>query len=238
MAKDPAVLFYIQDFLIGVSFLTPLQKGHYITLLCHQQQSETGSLREDHIKTLMGKDFVKQWPAIKAKFKQDENGFYNERMRKEVDRRKQYSEKQRKKITDYWKNRGNTVEDTTVIPNNGNSFLETETEIRKGGAGEKQNLKTWDSQKAQFLQHTEWMTNFCRSKNISANQFDILAKEFVSDLELKLDYKPIKEIKSHFTSWFNKNKPNLLQNLSSQKNGLSAREIEEKKNREKLGLND
>lgn len=96
----------------------------------------------------------------------------------------------------------------------------------------------WDSAKAQFLQHTEWMTNFCRSKNISAHQFDVIAKEFVSDLELKLDYKPIKEIKSHFTSWFNKNKSSLLTNLSAKKNGFSAREIEEKKNREKLGLND
>lgn len=150
MAKDPAVLLYVQDFLIGSSLLTPLQKGHYITLLCYQQQSETGSLTEDQVRVLMGKDFLKQWPTIIIKFKVDENGFYNERMRKEIARRQKFSSAQSAKINKRWGEKngypGNTPVDTTVIPNIGNTFLETETEIETGikGEGAGELLKGWN----------------------------------------------------------------------------------------------
>jgi uncharacterized protein YdaU (DUF1376 family) len=234
MAKDPAVLFYVQDFLVGVSFLTPLQKGHYITLLCHQQQSETGSLSEDQVKALIGKDYAKQWPVLSQKFKMDENGYYNERMRTEMQKRKNYSESRRsnrQKIKEDMKNISGTY-DTSY-----DEHMENENENKKGFKGVSGEQREWDSIKSQFFQHTVWMTNFCTSKKISPVQFDLLAKEFINDLELKEDFKSIKEIKSHFTAWFNKNKITLLQNLPFQKNGLSAREIEEKKNREKLGIN-
>lgn len=123
---------------MGSSLFTALQKGHYITLLCYQQQSLTGSLSETQVKVLMGKDYHKQWPAIKVKFAHDENGFYNERMRKEIERRKQYSDKQKDRVGKRWSNHGNTTVDTTVIPIIGNTFLETEIEIRnkEGGTGE------------------------------------------------------------------------------------------------------
>lgn len=215
MAKDPAVLFYTQDFLVGSSFLTPLQKGHYITLLCYQQQSETGSLTEEKVKSLMGKDFAKNWPVIKQKFKQDEQGFFNERMRKEIDRRKQNSERQRKKVEQRWLSRGNTVVDTAVIPKSGNTIYETEIETEnKGGVGETK----WEAEKNMFLQGGDWIFNFCRSKKLTVNQFDSIAKEFLNDLELKEDYKVVKEIRSHFTNWFNKKKESIKPDKSGPSN--------------------
>jgi hypothetical protein len=93
--KDPAVLLYTQDFLVGSSLMSPVQKGHYITLLCFQQQSDNGSLTLEDIQSMMQADFDKEWPALKRKFKQDANGFYNERMRSEVERRSKYSESRR-----------------------------------------------------------------------------------------------------------------------------------------------
>lgn len=139
MAKDPAVLLYVQDFLVGTSLLTPLQKGHYITLLCYQQQSETGSLPESKIRQVMGRDYLKHWGVIKCKFVEDENGFYNARMRQEIERRKSTSTKQSDRVKERWKRyHGNTES----IPSVGNTFLETEIETeRKGGAGEKWNTK-------------------------------------------------------------------------------------------------
>lgn len=92
MAKDPSVLLYTQDFLVGSSVLTPIQKGHYITLLCHQQQSETGSLLIEDIQQWMNGDFDSHWPAISRKFKKDDNGFYNARMREEIAKRKKFSQ--------------------------------------------------------------------------------------------------------------------------------------------------
>lgn len=137
MAKDPAVLFFVNDFLTGSSLLTPLQKGHYITLLCHQQQSDSGSLSLDVVKKIMKRDFEKQWPAILEKFKKDENGFYNVRMREEVLRRKKNSKIQRENIQKRW--------DKPIPPyQNGMSSVlpsETETEIETvkgyGGMGER-----------------------------------------------------------------------------------------------------
>lgn len=95
MAKDPAVLFYVPDFLTGSALLTPIQKGHYITLLCYQQQSSTGSLSLEEIKSLMKKDFVKHWPILKKKFEEDNSGFFNERMKKEIEKRNKLSGRQR-----------------------------------------------------------------------------------------------------------------------------------------------
>lgn len=239
MAKDPAVLFYTQDFLVGSSLFTPLQKGHYITLLCYQQQSPTGSLSESEIKSLMGKDYSKQWSALKVKFKQDENGFYNERMRREINRRKQYSDKQKERVDKRWANRGNTAVDTTVLPNNGNTFLETEIEIEnnKGGVGEKTEGWNWDQEKAKFLNDGKWVYKFCTDKKLTEKQFVVMANHFLSDLELKEDYKPIKEIRSHFTNWYNKVKSSGSQMLTPEPiKGQSAREIEEAENRKKLGM--
>lgn len=129
MAKDPCVLFYTQDFLVGTATFSKAMKGHYIDLLCFQQQSKTGSLSEQEIKTIMGKDYNKLWPSLAPKFDKDENGFYNERMRFEIERRKKNSEKQKDRVDKRWHNHGNTAVDTTVLHTLGNTFLEIETEI-------------------------------------------------------------------------------------------------------------
>lgn len=78
--------------------------------------------------------------------------------------------------------------------------------IPEGGAGETEYEWIWDKEKEKFFQAGDWVFQFCKSKKLTVNQFDSLAKEFVTDLELKSDYKPVKEIRSHFTNWFNKKK--------------------------------
>ena len=46
MAKDPAVLFYTQDFLVATITMTNEQKGKYITLLCLQHQKQKLTLKD------------------------------------------------------------------------------------------------------------------------------------------------------------------------------------------------
>ena len=46
MAKDPAVLFYTQDFLVGTMTMSYEQKGKYITLLCLQHQKGKLTLKD------------------------------------------------------------------------------------------------------------------------------------------------------------------------------------------------
>lgn len=88
--KDPAFLFYSQDFYTGVATLTMEERGKYITLLClmHQQ----GRMTEETISFLVGSISVN----LKSKFKIDENGFwFNERLEIESEKRAKFTESRR-----------------------------------------------------------------------------------------------------------------------------------------------
>jgi uncharacterized protein YdaU (DUF1376 family) len=91
MAKDPAVLFYTADFLVGTMTMSDEQVGKYIRLLCFQHQ-HLRMTDEDMLNIC--KSYDKQ---VYAKFIKDENGlYYNERMEKEINARKAYSESRSK----------------------------------------------------------------------------------------------------------------------------------------------
>lgn len=88
--KDPAVLFYTADFLVGVQGLTMEERGQYITLLCLQHQQ--GHLSEKAMLLAAGN----LSEDVKAKFLLDENGlYYQDRMDEETVKRENYLEKQR-----------------------------------------------------------------------------------------------------------------------------------------------
>jgi hypothetical protein len=91
MAKDPAFLFYSNDFLTGTQFFTDEQTGKYIKMLATQHQ--IGHLTENqmiHICKTYDKD-------VFAKFEKDSEGlYYNERLELEVVKRKKYSESRSK----------------------------------------------------------------------------------------------------------------------------------------------
>lgn len=87
MAKDPAFLFYSGDFLTGTLLMSDEQVGRYIRLMCAQHQQRR--LPESYMRQIMGGELD---PMIMAKFKQDEEGFYNERLENETDKRVRYSQ--------------------------------------------------------------------------------------------------------------------------------------------------
>lgn len=91
MAKDPAFLFYSQDFYTGVATLNWEDRGKFITILClmHQQ----GRLSEETIRFLVGSVSVN----LKSKFSIDENGlWFNVRLEHEIAQRKKFTESRRK----------------------------------------------------------------------------------------------------------------------------------------------
>ena len=81
MAKDPALLFYVQDFITGTMFFNYEQKGKYITLLCAQHQ-HGGLINKDDFNSIAGDD-----KALRNKFIESDDGFYNERLMKEMEKR-------------------------------------------------------------------------------------------------------------------------------------------------------
>ncbi len=110
MSKDPAVLFYTADFISGTLTMSDAQRGKYILLLCLQHQQ--GLLTEDDMINIC-KTYDEK---IYKKFIKNEEGFYyNERMKYEADRRKNYSEsrsKNRKNISKSYVNHMETITET------------------------------------------------------------------------------------------------------------------------------
>lgn len=125
MAKDPAFLFYSSDFLTGTMLMTNEQVGKYIRLLCLQHQ----------IYILSEKDMLKICSTydedIWNKFVKTEEGYYNERLDEEIQRRTKYTESRRnnrkKKISEkdminisesYDKHMENENENVTIVSYN------------------------------------------------------------------------------------------------------------------------
>lgn len=88
MAKDPAFLFYPNDWMGGTMILTRHNKGCYIDLLVAQFNS--GPLSLETIKTVLGTDQA-SWTVLSKKFKQDSQGnFFNERLEAEKEKRQKF----------------------------------------------------------------------------------------------------------------------------------------------------
>ena len=94
MGKDPAILFYTSDFLTGTMTMTDEEVGQYIRLLCLQHQK--GTLTEKDM-LFICRTYVE---CVFNKFEKDEeNRYFNKRLREESIKRKNYSESRRKNIS-------------------------------------------------------------------------------------------------------------------------------------------
>lgn len=88
MSKDPAILFYTSDFLTGTMTMTDDQVGKYIRLLCLQHQK--GFLTEKDMIFICSTQ-CDQNEIIYSKFEHNGNGYYNKRLRFEIEKRAAYS---------------------------------------------------------------------------------------------------------------------------------------------------
>lgn len=135
MAKDPAVLLYTQDFLVGTITMTNEQGGKYITLLCLQHQKEKLTLKD--LQTYLTDEDIE----VAEKFPIQSDGYYyNQRMYDEAIKRKNYTESRRsnrtkktndidvKKISQSYVNRmENENEDVNETVNDNKAKDEVET---------------------------------------------------------------------------------------------------------------
>ena len=164
--KDPAFLFYPQDFLVGTMTMSDEQVGQYIRLLC-LQHSKGGKLTEKDILKFTGT----YDDEIMEKFVLYEDGYANPRLLEEMQKRVEHSLKQKENIMKRW----NKKDDTNVIPpyNNGNTRvipLENENE------NVIEDIKSLDVKvkKKGFIPPTlEDIESYCfeRNNNVDARQF-------------------------------------------------------------------
>lgn len=132
MGKSPAFRFYPSDFMGSpdVQSMELAEVGAYTFLLCVAwQQDRHGTLPDDDSRLRRwARMNVDQWresrELILSKFPIIEDGLRgNKRMMDESEKQQRFSESQKKKVENRWKNRGNTetipgyeVEDTRALP--------------------------------------------------------------------------------------------------------------------------
>lgn len=87
--KDPAVLLYTQDFIVGTLTMTHQQRGKYILLLCYQHQKEN-KLTLNDLKLLEGDE------ELLSRFPLHSDGYYyNDRLAMEIANRKIFTDSRR-----------------------------------------------------------------------------------------------------------------------------------------------
>ena len=192
MSKDPAFLFYSSDFLSGISDLTMEERGQYITLLCLQHQK--GRLTKKNI----GIAVPNATADTMAKFKIDENGlYYNERLEIEINKRKEFTEKQRQRAVDGWKKRKANLKATanaTALP------LENENENENKDLIINNNTNI----KEEILNSKSWLDSV--SMKLRLNNPENLLKTFLNEQEILVGEgnglnRNIEDIKNHFVKW-------------------------------------
>ena len=97
MSKDPATLWYFNDWQGGTATMSRFLKGCYMDLL--HAQFNTGRLTLEEIRTVLGSDFGQAWPTLQKKFTVDETGkYFNERLEQEKTKRREYSRSRKKNL--------------------------------------------------------------------------------------------------------------------------------------------
>jgi len=93
MSKDPAFLFYPNDWLGGTMGMTFEQKGAYMELL--MMQFNQGQFTEAQAKQVLSICFDVAWATVKQKFLTDGTYYWNRRLREEIEKRKRFTESRR-----------------------------------------------------------------------------------------------------------------------------------------------
>ena len=94
--KDPAFLFYSQDFLTGTMLMSDAQVGQYIRLLCLQHQK--GHLGPEVFEKICGG----QDPEILEKFQKANGKYYQQRLADEMAKRDKFKKMQSDKAKKRW----------------------------------------------------------------------------------------------------------------------------------------
>jgi uncharacterized protein YdaU (DUF1376 family) len=139
MAKDPAFLFYPNDWIGGTMGMTFEEKGAYMELLMLQ-------FNRGHMTShMIGQTVGQLWDKIQDKFIQDKNGrWYNVRLEQEQIRRKSFTASRYNNlegVNQYTKKRGHINGHITSHMENENVNVNENINKDKGGVGEKEEME-------------------------------------------------------------------------------------------------
>jgi len=204
MAKDPAFLFYPQDFLTGTTFFNNTQKGIYITLLCAQHQMG-GIIDKKSFLGIVGEDDL-----IKGKFTECEHGFYNERLIKEMDLRSKKStnisnamkevwEKRKKKLIESYK------DSNTILSKTDRKLIAIENENEDEDVIVNKDISIYKYDDLKNLLEGSYQTQelIIKARAWTETEYNLALTDFLSQQEISMEFagKTPKEIYGHFSNW-------------------------------------
>lgn len=183
--RDPAFLFYPNDFDAATKFFDDAQVGLYMRLLIAQFQH--GHLSERQINFIT----KERDEMVFAKFKKDENGhFYNERLDSEIGKRRKFSESRRKNAEKRYENASVVASaDTSATASAEHMHLhmenENENENRNrntgiGGVGEREKVDSSNYQKHldQIKSNTTFVEYLQKVGQVDLSGLDALYEKF------------------------------------------------------------
>lgn len=174
MSKDPAFLFYHQDFFTGVSDMTNEEVGAYIKCLCIQ--ASKGGISEKHMSIICQSHEVHNSIKIKFIFNAELNLFENTRLKNEIEKRKKYSESRSTNRKSIKKLKENTID----ISKSYDKHMENENEIEN----ENRIVIKNEIEKINFKEIAEIFNSVC---------YDLPNVEKITDSRKKAIEKIIKE---------------------------------------------
>ena len=198
MAKDPAVLFYTNDFLTGTFTMSNEEVGAYIRLLCLQHQK--GSLSSKDFESICKLEM----PEVVQKFVKTEEGtFYNVRMREEALKRENFSNSRSKNRKN--KKSSSSEEHMNNICKSYDVHMENENEIENINKDVNSKVVSNKSTTNKFIPPTyEEVLEYAQEKGR-----EDLAKEFFEyfDTGQWVDSKgeKVKNWKQKFLTWCSRN---------------------------------
>jgi hypothetical protein len=201
MAKDPAILWYWNDWHGGTITYTRHLKGCFIDLL-HAQFNQ-GHLSLNDIKTVLGNDFA-SWGALSKKFTQDEHGlFFNERMDAEVLKRRAFSESRRSNA------RGVKTKSTTHAQAHAEHMPvhmenESENEITNQIKDEERPVDIW-KQPCRILMEDErwWLENITMQVKLPTETIEFALKQYWLALQKENKKGTLQMLRAGFQKWLN-----------------------------------
>lgn len=214
MAKDPATLWYWNDWMGGTLTMSRHEKGAYMDLLTAQFNS--GHLTETQIRRLLGNDQGLWGTVLREKFVVDGNGsYYNQRLEDEINKRKSYVESRGKNGSKggrpkkpyakpyekpYAKPTDNLLENVNEIVN----------ELTEGGAGE--GRFPFDTTLPYATLEAAERNQFARTRNKNTEfieeQWGVFVAERIHDPpEKKCQYRQLSDLTRYFLNWIRDKHP-------------------------------
>lgn len=134
MAKDPAFLFYANDWLGSTMGMSFEEKGAFMELLL--MQFNKGKFTEANARQVLSICSASVWDTVKQKFSTDGTYYWNERLKTEIEKRKNFTKSRRDNALNK-KNKQTPKEHMPQHMENENGNENINGNENKGGAGGK-----------------------------------------------------------------------------------------------------